>query len=106
MIHYYPRSYDRFDAPKMLSELEPGMVVSVKLVIVGGGTTFHTGGKAVTYFRAADASGQIRLTYFNQPYLRNKMPAGTTKIFRAFLRKVRTAIFISNSPNHTRRKNT
>ncbi|MDD2355244.1 MAG: ATP-dependent DNA helicase RecG [Lachnospiraceae bacterium] len=102
MIHYYPRSYDRFDAPKMLSELEPGMVVSVKLLIVGGGTTFHTGGKAVTYFRAADASGQIRLTYFNQPYLRNKMPAGTTKIFRGFLKKSKNGnIYLEQPKSYT-----
>ena len=87
MLSFYPRGYTFYDRPVMAAEAVPGSVCALKLVIVGSGTTFHARGKSVTYFRAADESGQVRLTFFNMPFLKKTIQAGTIHVVRGLLKQ-------------------
>jgi ATP-dependent DNA helicase RecG len=87
LLRYYPVSYDFYEDPVLSSSAEPGKVVSLVLTILRSGSTFHRNGHSVTYFTAADAGGQVRLVYFNMPYLAKTMKAGMTRVFRAILKQ-------------------
>lgn len=87
LLRFYPRSYDYYEDPVLVSDAVPGEVVSVSLGIVGSGTTFHANGKSVTYFTAGNAGGQMRLTFFNQPYLKRALQPGSIHVFRGMLKQ-------------------
>ncbi|WP_130837877.1 ATP-dependent DNA helicase RecG [Lachnoclostridium sp. Marseille-P6806] len=89
LLRHYPRSYDFFEDPKPLSECVTGQLCAVKLTIRQGGSSFHAGGRSVCYFRAGDGEEEIRLSYFNQPYLRRTLSAGMIRIFRGILKQSR-----------------
>lgn len=87
LLQYYPRSYDFFPAPALISDSTVGGMAVLKVCFIGSGSVFHSRGKSVTYFYAGDASGKLRLTWFNQPYLRKALPAGSIRIVRGLLRQ-------------------
>lgn len=87
LVQYFPRGYDFFPEPVSLAEAETGEVTALRITIVGSGTTFHSAGKSVTYFRAGDGSGFLRLTWFNQPYLKQRVKTGSTFIVRGRLQQ-------------------
>lgn len=87
LLDYYPRDYDYFTPPVTVQELVPGTVQAVSLLITGNGSTIRAGGYRITNFRAADATGQIRLTYYNMPYLTRTVRAGSVHVFRGKVRQ-------------------
>ena len=87
LLHYYPIAYDSYTDPVLSSAAQPGTVTALMLTVIGSGVTFHKAGHSVTYFKAADAGGQVRLTYFNMPYLKKSVRPGSTYVFRAVLKQ-------------------
>lgn len=87
LLSYYPRDYDAYLPPVTVQELVPGEVQAVSLLVQANGSTVHAGGYRITNFRAADATGQIRLTYYNMPYLVRSLRAGSVHIFRGKVRQ-------------------
>ncbi len=87
LLDFYPRDYDWFAAPVTADQLKAGETASVVLTILGVGRTAYAGRYRITSFRAADATGAVRLTYFNMPYLAKTLQAGTIHVFRGMVRK-------------------
>ncbi len=87
LIQYFPKGYDFFPEPVSLAEAETGEQVALRVTIVGSGTTFHSAGKSVTYFRAGNDGGFLRLTWFNQPYLKQRVKPGSTFVVRGRLQQ-------------------
>ena len=87
LLGYYPRDYEYYDAPVTVDQVRPGMLAAVKLTIIGNASTVRAGGYQITNFHAADATGQISLTYFNMPYLARTIRAGSIHVFRGVVRQ-------------------
>ena len=87
LLDFYPRDYEWFAAPVTVDQLKAGETASVVLTILGAGRTAYAGRYRITSFRAADATGAVRLTYFNMPYLAKTLQAGTIHVFRGTVRK-------------------
>ena len=97
LLHMYPYDYDYFSIPvtvddaQRMSQGQTGTVkiepVSIKLHLIGNGTMSFGGGYRITSFRAADLTGQIRLVWFNMPYLTRALHAGEIRVFRGYLKK-------------------
>ena len=87
LLDFYPRDYDWFAEPVTADQLKAGETASVVLTILGVGRTAYAGRYRITSFRAADATGAVRLTYFNRPYLAKTLQAGTSHVFRGMVRK-------------------
>lgn len=98
MLTYYPRDYDWFEDPVKVAELKAGKVAAVVLTILGNGSTVHAGGYRITTFRAADATGQMRLTYFNMPYLQKTIQPGSIHVFRGLVRQQKNGAIILQQP--------
>ena len=99
LLDFYPRDYDWFAAPVTVDQLKAGETVAMVLTILGAGKTAYAGRYRITSFRAADATGAVRLTYFNMPYLAKTLQAGTIRVFRGPVRKLQNGIFQMEQPS-------
>lgn len=67
LIDYYPRRYDDYSTLTPIGDLEPGQVtIQAHITQVKG--RYVRRGMHVTEATATDASGSVRLVWFNQPY--------------------------------------
>lgn len=87
LLEYYPRGYDHFKAPVRACDLRSGEINAVRLTIVGRVTLRRVRNLSIIAFEAADATGRVRMAYFNAPYLMSSLKAGTTHIFRGMVQK-------------------
>jgi ATP-dependent DNA helicase RecG len=67
LIDYYPRRYDDFSLITPIGKLHPGQV-TVAATIMSATGRYVRRGMHITEAIAHDASGSVRLTWFNQPY--------------------------------------
>ena len=99
LLEYYPRSYDTFTAPITVDQLKEGETASCTLTIVGKGSVVHAGRYRITTFHAADVTGQIRLTWFNMPYLVKTILPGSVHVFRGRIRRYRNGSLCIEQPS-------
>lgn len=86
LITYYPRDYDEYGEIRLLSDMRPGRTDAYLLIIVGNGTVIHNGKRTIVQFKAADAAGEVRLTFFNMPYILRTLRPGTRRVFRGIVK--------------------
>lgn len=67
LIDYYPRRYDDYSHLTAIKDLRPGPV-TIKAVIKQAKGRYVRRGMHITEAVASDASGSVRLIWFNQPY--------------------------------------
>lgn len=67
LIDYYPRRYDDFSQVQTISKIKPGMV-TIRAKIKQSKGNYARRGLHVTEAVASDATGSVRLVWFNQPY--------------------------------------
>ncbi len=87
LLDFYPRDYDFFMPPVCVSSLQSGELSAVTLTILGTGRTAYAGRYKMTSFQAADATGEIRITFFNMPFLVGKLQAGSAHVFRGIVKR-------------------
>lgn len=87
LIFYYPRDYEQFSDPVSLDKAPAEEIVAVEGYLAGNVATRHVRGLSVTTFQAACAGGELHLTYFNMPYLKNSLKRGQPYIFRGCLHR-------------------
>ena len=73
----FPHSHrDRTVVP--VSALEPGKQMTIRVeVLADAGRPFRKRGLSILTVKVGDASGSVRATWFNQPWLAQKLKAGT-----------------------------
>lgn len=82
LLTYYPRDYETFLDPVPIMSLRENSVGVIEASVSRISET-KTGGKVtVLTCVAADPSGSIVLTWFNQPYLKKQLSMGYRYIFR------------------------
>lgn len=87
LLTYYPRGYDKFDAPIRACDLKTGMICSCRLTIIGNITRRHVRNLSIVAFEAADQTGKVKIAFFNAPYLASSLKSGAKYIFRGTVRK-------------------
>ncbi len=77
MLYYFPRRYDDYSQLKPIRELFYGQQVTVIGTVMMTETRKIRGGKAtLTEAVINDGTGGLRLTWFNQPWLANRLKVG------------------------------
>lgn len=87
LVRYYPRDYEQFAAPVDLSGADTESLVAVSGHICGNIATRHVRGLSITTFKALCIGGELHMTYFNMPYLKNSLKQNMTYIFRGVLHR-------------------
>jgi ATP-dependent DNA helicase RecG len=77
MLYYYPRRYDDYSQLKPIHDLFYGQQVTVIGTVVSVHPRAARGGKmSIVEAVINDGTGGLRLTWFNQPWLTNRLKAG------------------------------
>lgn len=81
LLYYFPRRYDDYSQMKTINRLEYGQELSVIGSIYSISNRAVRGGALqITEAVIGDGTGFLRATWFNQPWLANRIPAGTQLI--------------------------
>ena len=75
LIRYYPRAYDIYEEPVLISELQEGIVQTISGAIVGKVSVSSNRQKPVTTVQIRDLSGTIKAVWFRMPFLRSALSA-------------------------------
>ncbi|MBL8159410.1 ATP-dependent DNA helicase RecG [Candidatus Saccharibacteria bacterium] len=67
LLHFYPRTYENFGEVKPINQVQPGKVAIVARPVTVTGRYVRRG-LHITEAVVADASGELRVVWFNQPY--------------------------------------
>jgi ATP-dependent DNA helicase RecG len=82
VIHHFPRGYEDFSHPLAISEAVPGEVCCLKAVVA---TPVRENiirvGMTLYKLRAADETGVIDITFFNNKYIKDLLIEGETYLF-------------------------
>lgn len=82
LLEHYPRDYDVFQMPVPIGNVREGEVVSIEASLSGIVETKKVRHLQILTCIVRDPSGQIKLTWFNQPFLKNTLKIANRYIFR------------------------
>ena len=85
MIEMYPRNYLSYNEPVDIEEAPIGERVAIKANINSYVNVISVRGMKMINVKAKDFTGDIKLTWFNQPYLKQVFSMGATYIFVGYI---------------------
>ncbi len=85
LIVHYPRSYEVYELPVPIRDLREGQLAAVEAGIASFVEVKRLGGLQIVTCTVQDASGSLKLTWFNQVYLKSMLKRGIHYIFRGKL---------------------
>lgn len=86
LLLYYPRDYQRFDAPVKIAGAAEGESVTLELFIPAAFKWKVLRNLTIGTGICSDGTDHISITYFNSPYLKGKLTAGSCYLFRGKVR--------------------
>lgn len=78
LLYTAPKRYDDFSAATPVADLVRGRNVCVQVRVLREPTISYFKGRSLVSVSCADATGTVRLKWFNQPFRRNALRAGQT----------------------------
>lgn len=82
LLEHYPRDYDTFHAPIPIVNACEGDVIAIEASLLGLVEVKRVRNLLIITCTVRDPSGQVRLTWFNQPFLKNTLKVANHYIFR------------------------
>ena len=82
LLEYYPRGYDAYEPPVSIGELRPDAIAAVEGLLKKDGDVRRFSRVAVTVADLSDGTGSLQLTWYNMPFLRTTLRAGSRFVFR------------------------
>ena len=83
LIRYYPRSYDVYDNPVPVSEVEEGRTQTVSGAIYGRVQVSGSAKMQITTLYVKDLTGTLKAIWFRMPFLRSTFARGGAVTLRA-----------------------
>lgn len=87
LLRNYPRDYEIFSEPVSINEAGLGELCSVRACLIGNMSAKKVRNLTVTNFVIKDGTGQVFMTYFNMPYVKNIIKKGLFYIFRGVVQE-------------------
>lgn len=82
LLSYYPRNYETYEMPTPIGELTEGKTATIEASVIKSADVTRYQNLQVLTCIVQDPSGSIKLTWYNQPYMRNQLTMGTRHLFR------------------------
>ncbi|MBO5291698.1 MAG: ATP-dependent DNA helicase RecG [Lachnospiraceae bacterium] len=92
LAEYFPRTYEVPEQVRAVCECREGEAAAVRVMMNGSFTTRKVRNLSVSNTTAADESGQLSLTFFNMPFLKNSLRRGTFYILRGMVKQSGTQL--------------
>ena len=87
LLFYYPRTYERFVRPVNVCDVRDNAHCAVRVKLLRTPALKYAGSYRILTGEAADTTGTVRVTWFNQPYLKKTLLPGREYVFRGLARK-------------------
>ncbi len=88
LIHYYPRSYDKYENIAVFSEGKINERGAFLAIVKSNPKVIKTGSKIVVSFFVSDSNGDIaEVRFYNAAYLAKTIKLGEKRVFRGIIRK-------------------
>ena len=81
LLTYYPRDYHTYGPPTPVGELKPDMTGAAAGILQKSASVRSFQNKKVITASLRDTTGTLQLTWFNMPFLKNTLQAGTYHVF-------------------------
>lgn len=82
LLEHYPRDYDTFQPPCPIGTVREGELVAIEASLSGLIEVKRVRNLQIITCIVRDPSGQLKLTWFNQPFLKNTIKVANRYIFR------------------------
>lgn len=97
LIHHYPRSYEVYELPVPIRDLREGQTAAVEACVLTFAQVHKIKNLQIVSCNVQDPSGTLRLTWFNQTYLKNVLKKGVHYIFRGRIVR-KNALLVMDQP--------
>lgn len=98
LLHYYPRNYDRFEAPVALADVEEGRLLSVAAHIHKRPELNMNSPLKIVTLTLTEGEASLKLTWFRMPFLKSKLQPGSYYIYRGRVVQKR-GMLVMEQPN-------
>ena len=82
LLSYYPRAYDLYNAPLPIGQLKEGEIGAVEGVLTRMADLIRLNHLQMVSVTLKDLTGTIQLCWYNMPYMRANLKAGSRWVFR------------------------
>ncbi|MBO4324050.1 MAG: ATP-dependent DNA helicase RecG [Lachnospiraceae bacterium] len=87
LIGYFPREYERYEAPVLISAAQDGSVCTVEGILTESAKPVPGNARRMIIARIRDVSGEMEFRWFNSPYILKQLPLGRRLLFRGKVSK-------------------
>jgi ATP-dependent DNA helicase RecG len=87
LISYFPRDYEVFRETVYVKDVTVGEVCAVRCIIRGNVSLRYIRGMSIIVFQAADPTGELQVSIFNEPYMKRNLKSGIYYVFRGLIQK-------------------
>lgn len=87
LIEYFPKSYEKPEQICKVMDCREGEYAAVRVRLTGSFTTRKVRNLTISNLTAADESGNLYLTFFNMPFLKNSLKRGIWYVLRGMIKK-------------------
>ncbi|WFR60195.1 ATP-dependent DNA helicase RecG [Anaerocolumna sp. AGMB13025] len=102
IIRHYPRGYDVFEAPISITDLVEGKMISIEASVISIIQVKQVRNLKILTCRVKDSSGSLNISWFNMPFLKNKLRMGYHFIFRGKVVRKNGVLVIEQPGIYTR----
>lgn len=81
LLHYYPRAYHAYEEPQPINKLEEDRMGTVAGILQKDASVRRFQNIQVITVSLRDQTGSLQLVWYNMPFLRNTLQAGTYHVF-------------------------
>lgn len=105
LLSFYPRDYERYEAPIPFSQAKPESQVAVYGKVMSAPSLAVAGKLKIVSCKLVDERGTVFLaTWFNQPYLRSTLRTGDAYVLRGKIAKKNNRIFLEQPQIFTKER--
>lgn len=102
LLSYYPRSYDTYELPVPVGEVREGKMVTIEASVIKSADVTRYRNLQVLTCIVRDPSGTLKLTWYNQPYMKNQLTMGTRHLFRGRIVCKKGSLVMEQPKKYTR----
>lgn len=96
LLRYYPRTYDIYEKPIQIADVEEGRVQTIEGNIRGKISVSAYSKMQVTSLLLADETGSIRVLWYRMPFIRKMLSAGGRIILRGMVIKKKSGLVMEH----------
>ena len=87
LLFHYPKDYQVFEMPIKASQAQDGALVTIELFLPAAFSWKKVRSLSVGTGAGSDGQNRVSITYFNASYLKKKLTAGSTYLFRGKIKR-------------------